>query len=157
MVELIKQLFGGSVSAIETFVASVGLMGILSIMISIFYNTYKGKKTKKEIESVKEENKALLEAFIQEHNEELKALKNALTSDLDNISNMILIEATKSGVDLDKTKQIIDLYKKVVKEEILDTDKIEAEKVEQVEAEQTTQESVNENLNNIDKVLNDLV
>ena len=157
MVELIKQLFGGSVSAIEAWVGGVGLFGIISIMASIFYNTYKGKKTKKEIESIKEENKALLEAFIQEHNEELKNLKNALTSDLDNISNMILIEATKSGVDLDKTKQIIDLYKKVVKEEILDTDKIEAEKVEQVEAEQTTQESVNENLNNIDKVLNDYI
>lgn len=157
MVEIIKQFFGNSVSAVEAFVASVGVMGILSIMISIFYNTYKGKKTKKEIESVKEENKTLLDNFIKEYEEEIKALKNALTSDLDNISNMILIEATKSGVDLDKTKQIIDLYKKVVKEEILDTDKIEAEKVEQVEKEQSTQESVNENLNNIDKVLNDYI
>ena len=157
MVEIIKQFFGNSVSAIEAFVASVGVMGILSIMISIFYNTYKSKKTKKDIESVKEENKALLDNFIKEYEEEIKALKNALTSDLDNISNMILIEATKSGVDLDKTKQIIDLYKKVVKEEILDTDKIEAEKVEQQEQAQTQQESVNENLNNIDKVLNDLV
>lgn len=157
MVEIIKQFFGNSVSAIEMFVGSVGLMGIMSIFISIFYNTYKGKKTKKEIESVKEENKALLDNFIKEYEEEIKALKNALTSDLDNISNMILIEATKSGVDLDKTKQIIDLYKKVVKEEILDTDKIEAEKVEQVEKEQSTQESVNENLNNIDKVLNDYI
>ena len=157
MVEIIKQFFGNSVSAIEAFVASVGVMGIISIFGSIFYNTYKGKKTKKEIESVKAENKALLDEFIQQHNAELEALKNALTSDLDNISNMILIEATKSGVDLDKTKQIIDLYKKVVKEEILDTDKIEADKVEQVESEQSTQDSVNENLNNIDKVLNDLV
>lgn len=157
MVEIIKQFFGGSVSAIECFVGSVGLMGILSILGSIFFNVYKGKKTKKEIESVKAENQALIDAFIQEHNAELEALKKALTSDLDNISNMILIEATKSGIDLDKTKQIIDLYKKVVKEEILDTDKIEAEKVEQIENEQTQQEQVNENLNNIDKVLNDLV
>ena len=157
MIEVIKQFFGGSVSAIEAFVGSVGIMGILSIFISIFYNTYKGKKTQKEIESVKAENKALLDNFIQEHNEELKALKNALTSDLDNISNMILIEATKSGIDLDKTKQIIDLYKKVIKDEVLDTDKIEADKVEQVEQEQTQQESVNENLNNIDSILNDIV
>jgi len=157
MIEVIKQFFGGSVSAIEAFVGSVGVMGILSIVISIFYNTYKGKKTQKEIESVKAENKALLDNFIQEHNEELKALKNALTSDLDNISNMILIEATKSGIDLDKTKQIIDLYKKVIKDEVLDTDKIEADKVEQIEQEQTQQESVNENLNNIDSILNDIV
>lgn len=34
MVELIKQFFGGSVSAVEAFVGSVGVMGILSIMIS---------------------------------------------------------------------------------------------------------------------------
>ena len=156
MVEIIKQFFGNSVSAIEAFVASVGVMGILSIVISIFYNTYKSKKTKKEIESVKAENQALLDDFIKKYEEEIKALKNGLTSDLDNISNMILIEATKSGVDLEKTKQIIDLYKKVVKEEILDTDKIEAEKVEQQEQEKSTQESVNENLKNID-ALNDLV
>lgn len=156
MIEVIKHFFGGSVSAIEAFVGSVGLMGVISIFASIFYNTYKGKKTKKEIESVKAENKALLDAFIQEHNAELEALKKALTSDLDSISNMILIEATKSGIDLDKTKQIIDLYKKVAKDEILDTEKIEAEKVEQVENEQSTQEQVNENLKNID-ALNDLV
>ena len=157
MIEVIKQFFGGSVSAIEAFVGSVGIMGILSIVISIFYNTYKGKKTKKEIESVKAENKALLDAFIQEHNEELKALKNALTSDLDNISNMILLEASKQGVDLEKFKKIMELNKKVVKEEILDFEKLEAEKVEQVENEQSTQDSVNENLNNIDSLMNDLV
>ena len=157
MIEVIKQFFGGSVSAIEAFVGSVGIMGILSIIISIFYNTYKGKKTKKEIESVKAENKALLDAFIQEHNEELKALKNALTSDLDNISNMILLEASKQGVDLEKFKKIMELNKKVVKEEILDFEKLEAEKVEQVENEQSTQDSVNENLNNIDSLMNDLV
>ena len=156
MIEVIKQFFGGSVSAIECFVGSVGLMGVISIMASIFYNTYKGKKTKKEIDSIKAENQALLDAFIQEHNAELEALKKALTSDLDNISNMILIEATKSGIDLDKTKQIIDLYKKVAKYELLDTDKIETEKVEQVENEKTQKEQVNENLKNID-ALNDLV
>lgn len=156
MIEVIKQFFGGSVSAIEAFVGSVGVMGILSIMISIFYNVYKGKKDKKEKEEIKAQNKALIDNFIKEYEEEIKALKNSLTSDLDNISNMILIEATKSGVDLEKTKQIIDLYKKVVKEEILDTDKIEAEKVEQVENEQSQQEQVNENIKKIEE-LNGLV
>ena len=108
MIEVIKQFFGGSVSAIECFVGSVGLMGVISIMASIFYNTYKGKKTKKEIDSIKAENQALLDAFIQEHNAELEALKKALTSDLYNISKKILIESTKSGIDLYKTKQIND-------------------------------------------------
>lgn len=156
MIEVIKQFFGGSVSAVEAFVGSVGIMGILSIMISIFYNVYKGKKDKKEKEEIKAQNKALIDEFVEKYNNEIETLKNSLTSDLDKISNMILIEATKSGVDLEKTKQIIELYKKVVKEEILDTDKIEAEKIEQVENEQSTQEQVNENLKNID-ALNDLV
>ena len=100
MIEVIKTFFGGSVSAIECFVGSIGLMGILSILGSIFYNTYKSKKTNKEIESVKAENKALLDAFIEEHNKELNALKSSLTSDLDNISNMLLLEAMKTGIDL---------------------------------------------------------
>lgn len=157
MVEIIKQFFGNSVSAIEMFVGSVGLMGILSIFISIFYNTYKGKKTKKEIESVKAENQAIINEFVETHKTELEALKSNLTKDLDNISNMVMLEAMKNGVNIDQFNQIVELYKKVIKDELLDTDKLEAEKVEQVEQEQTQQDSVNENLNNIDKVLNDLV
>ena len=157
MVEIIKQFFGGSVSAIEAFVGSVGVMGILSICISIFYNTYKSKKTKKDIESVKAENQALLDNFIKEYEEEIKALKNGLTSDLDNITNMIMLEASKSGVDMEKFKKIAELYKKVIKDEILDTDKLEEEKQIEIENTQSQQESVNENLNNIDKVLNDYI
>ena len=157
MIEIIKTFFGGSMSAIEAFVGSVGLMGILSIVMSIFYNTYKSKKTKKEIESVKAENDKIINEFIKQHESEMNALKEGLTKDLDSITNMIMLEASKSGVDMDKFNQIVELYKKVIKDEILDTDKLENEKQEQIEKEQTTQESVNENLNNIDKVLNDLV
>lgn len=156
MVEIIKQFFGNSVSAIEMFVGSVGLMGILSIFISIFYNTYKSKKTKKEIESVKAENQAIINEFVEQHKTELEALKSNLTKDLDNISNMVMLEAMKNGVNIDQFNQIVELYKKVIKDELLDTDKLEAEKVEQVEQEQTQQDSVNENLKNID-ALNDLV
>lgn len=156
MVEIIKQFFGNSVSAIEMFVGSVGLMGILSIVISIFYNTYKGKKTKKEIESVKAENQAIINEFVETHKTELEALKSNLTKDLDNISNMVMLEAMKNGVNIDQFNQIVELYKKVIKDELLDTDKLEAEKQEQVEQEKSTQDSVNENLKNID-ALNDLV
>ena len=155
MIEILKTFFGGSMSAIEAFVGSVGLMGILSIVISIFYNTYKSKKTNKEIESVKAENKAIIDSFIEQHKIELEALKTNLTKDLDNISNMVMLEASKSGVDMDKFNQIVELYKKVIKDEILDTDKLEEEKKIEIETTQTTQEQVNENLNNIDKVLND--
>ena len=157
MVEVIKQFFGNSVSAIEMFVGSVGLMGILSIFISIFYNTYKSKKTKREIESVKEENDKIINEFIKQHESEMNALKEGLTKDLDSITNMIMLEASKSGVDMDKFNQIVELYKKVIKDEILDTDKLEEEKQIEIENTQSQQESVNENLNNIDKVLNDLV
>lgn len=156
MIEIIKQFFGNSVSAIEMFVGSVGLMGILSIFISIFYNTYKSKKTKKEIESVKAENQAIINEFVEQHKTELEALKSNLTKDLDNISNMVMLEAMKNGVNIDQFNQIVELYKKVIKDELLDTDKLQVEKQEQVEQEQTQQDSVNENLKNID-ALNDLV
>jgi len=157
MIEVIKTFFGGSISAVEAFVGSVGLMGILSILGSIFWNTYKSKKTNKEIESVKAENKALLDAFIEEHNKELNALKSSLTSDLDNISNMLLLEAMKTGIDLETFKQLKELYGKVIKDELLNVDEIEQEKIAQVETEQTTQEAVNENINNIENILNDVV
>lgn len=157
MVEIIKNFFGNSVSAVEAFVASVGLMGILSIVISIFYNTYKSKKTNKAIESVKAENEAIINAFIEQHKTELEALKTNLTKDLDNISNMVMLEAMKQGVDIENFNQIVDLYKKVIKDEILDTDKLETEKQEAVIQEELKQDKVNDCLNNIDKTLNDLV
>lgn len=157
MIEIIKTFFGGSMSAIEAFVGSVGLMGILSIVISIFYNTYKSKKTNKEIESVKAENKAIIDAFIEQHKTELEALKTNLTKDLDNISNMVMLEAMKQGVDIENFNQIVDLYKKVIKDEILDTDKLETEKQQAVMEEELKQDSVKQNIENIDKVLNDLV
>ena len=156
MIEILKTFFGGSISSLEAWCGGLSLASIITLIGTIFWNVYKGKKNKKEIESVKAENKALLDAFIEEHNNELEALKKALTSDLDNISNMILIEATKSGIDLEKFKSIMELNKKVVKEELLDLEKLEAEKVEQVENEQTKQDEVKEHLSKIDE-LNGLV
>ena len=156
MIEVIKQFFGNSVSAVEAFVASVGLMGILSILGSIFYNTYKGKKTKKEIESVKAENQEIINKFIETHKQELDALKDNLTKNIDNICNMLLLELKKSGFDMETINAVIDLYKKTAKDELLDTDKLVEEKQEEIAQEQTTQESVNENIKNIE-ALNDLV
>lgn len=157
MVEIIKQFFGGSVSAIEAFVGSVGLMGIMSIFISIFYNTYKSKKTKKEIESVKEENAKIINEFIKQHESEMSVLKDALTKDLDSISNMIMLEASKSGVDMDKFTQIVELYKKVVKDELLDTDKLEEEKVQEELNKELSTDKVNDNLEKIDSIINDYI
>lgn len=156
MIEVIKQFFGGSVSAIEAFVGSVGVMGILSILGSIFYNTYKGKKTKKEIESVKAENQEIINKFIEAHKSELDALKDNLTKNIDNICNMLLLELKKSGFDMETINAVIELYKKTATNELLDTDKLQEEKQEEIAQEQTQQEQVNENLKNID-ALNDLV
>lgn len=156
MIEVIKTFFGNSVSAVEAFVASVGLMGIISIFASIFYNTYKSKKTKKEIESVKEENAKIINEFIKAHQEELDALKDSLTKNIDNICNMLLLELKKSGFDMETINAVIELYKKTAKDELLDTDKLQAEKEEEIQNEQTNQEAVNENIKNIE-ALNDLV
>ena len=157
MIEVIKQFFGGSISAIEAFVGSVGLMGVISIFASIFYNTYKGKKTQKEINTIKEENKALLDEFIQQHNAELEALKLGLTSDLDSICNMLLLELKKSGFDMETINAVIELYKKVAKNEILDYEKLQEEKEQEIANEQSQQEQVEQNLENIDNYMNDLV
>ena len=119
MIEVIKTFFGNSVSAVEAFVASVGLMGIISIFASIFYNTYKSKKTKKEIESVKEENAKIINEFIKAHQEELDALKDSLTKNIDNICNMLLLELKKSGFDMETINAVIELYKKTAKDELL--------------------------------------
>ena len=150
MIEVIKQFFGNSVSAVEAFVASVGLMGIISIFASIFYNTYKSKKTKKEIESVKEENAKIINEFIKAHQEELDALKDNLTKNIDNICNMLLLELKKSGFDMETINAVIELYKKTAKDELLDTDKLQEEKEEEIQNEQTNQEAVNENIKNIE-------
>lgn len=156
MVELIKQFFGGSVSAVEAFVGSVGIMGILSIMFSIFFNVYKGKKDKKEKEEIKAQNKALIDEFVEKYNNEIEALKSSLTQSLDGICNMLLIELKKSGFDMETINAVIEIYKKTIKDEILDTDKLVEEKAEEIAQEQSTQEEVNENLKQINE-LNGLV
>ena len=158
MIEVIKNFFGGSVSAIECFVGSVGLMGILSIFGSIFFNVYKGKKTNAKIEETEEKNKALIDAFINKYESEIEALKKGLTSSVDNICNMLLLELKKSGYDMETINAVIELYKKTAKEELLDTDKLQEEKQVEIEQAQTTQEEVNERINNIETIINnDLV
>ena len=157
MIEVIKQFFGGSVSAIEAFVGSVGVMGILSLCISIVYNVHKGKKDKKEKEEIKAQNKALIDEFVEKYNNEIETLKKGLNASVDNICNMLLLELKKSGYDMETINAVIDLYKKTAKDELLDVDKLQEEKAEEIALEQTQQEKVNENLNNIDKVLNDIV
>lgn len=156
MVEIIRQFFGNSVSAVEAFVGIVGIGEILTLFLTIFVIVYKGKKFDKATEQIQKEANEERKKFEEKHNKEMEALKEGLTKDLDNISNMVMLEAMKNGVNIDQFNQIVELYKKVIKDELLDTDKLEAEKQEQVEQEQTQQDSVNENLKNID-ALNDLV
>jgi len=157
MIEVIKQFFGGSVSAIEAFVGSVGLMGVISIFASIFFNVYKGKKDKKEKEEIKRENQELINAFISKYNNEIEALNKALTDSMDNVCNMLLLELKKSGFDMETINAVIDLYKKTAKQELLDTDKLLEEKTIELEKEQTNQEAVNENIKNIEAINTDLV
>ena len=155
MIEVIKTFFGGSASAVEAFVASVGVMGIISILASIFFNVYRGKKTNKAIEEVKKENQAIIDEFKQKYAVEIEALKKGLTESVDNICNMLLLELKKSGYDMETINAVIDIYKKTAKGELLDTDKLQEEKAKEIEEEKTTQEAVSENLKNIDAI-NDL-
>jgi len=155
MVEVIKNFFGNSMTAVEAFCGGMSLTSIIVLVATLFYNVHKGKKDKKEKEEIKAENQKAIDDFKQQHNEELEALKNAVISDLDNISNMLMLEAMKTGIDLDTFNKIKDLYSKVIKNELLDTDKLLEEKTQEIEEEKTTQEAVNENLKNID-TLNDL-
>lgn len=157
MIEVIKQFFGGSVSAVEAFVGSVGLMGVISIFASIFFNVYKGKKDKKEKEEIKREIQELINAFISKYNNEIEALNKALTDSMDNVCNMLLLELKKSGFDMETINAVIDLYKKTAKQELLDTDKLLEEKTIELEKEQTNQEAVNENIKNIEAINTDLV
>jgi len=155
MIDLLKQFLGGSASAVEAFVASVGVMGILSIVISIFYNTYRGKKTNKALEEVKKENQILIDEFKEKYATEIEALKKGLTSSVDNICNMLLLELKKSGYDMETINAVIDIYKKTAKDELLDTDKLLEEKEAEIQEEQTTQQAVDETIKNIEAI-NDL-
>lgn len=158
MIEVIKNFFGGSVSAVEAFVGGVGIMGILSIFGSIFFNVYRGKKTNAKIEETEAKNNALIDDFINKYEKEIEKLNKGLTSSVDNICNMLLLELKKSGYDMETINAVIELYKKTAKEELLDTDKLQEEKQAEIDEAQTTQEEVNERINNIETIINnDLV
>lgn len=157
MVEIIKQFFGNNISNLERFVGAVGISGFISLVFSIFFIVYKGKKFDKAIEQIEKEADEKIKEYKEQNEEAFKQLKEDTEKTLDNLCNMFLLEATKEGVDIDKFNAIVDIYKKTIKTEMLDTDELEAIKKQEIENTQTQQESVNENLNNIDKVLNDYI
>ena len=156
MVELIKQLFGGSVSAVEAFVGVVGINGVISLIVSIWIIAYKGKKFDKGIEQINKETNEKISEFKKENEVAINTFKEQTKKNIDNLCNMFLIEATKQGVDLEKFNAIVGLYKDTISTELLDTDKLVEEKTEEIAQEQSTQEEVNENINKINE-LNGLV
>ena len=157
MIEIIKTFFGNSLSAVEAFCGAVSLGSIITLIGSIFFIVYKGKKFDKATTQINKEVNEKIDAFKQKHEEEIKEFEEKTKKNIDNLCNMFLIEATKQGVDLEKFNAIVDLYKKTISYEMLDTDKLQEEKEKEIETEQTKQEQVNQNLNNIDKTLSDLV
>lgn len=154
MVEVIKNFFGNSVSAVEAWVAGVGLSGIIIFLLGIFNIVCVGKKLGKSNEEVKAECNKKIEDFKEQTKKENEEFRENMKKNVNNLADMLLIESSKQGVDLEKFKAIIDIYKDTASE-LLDTDKLLEEKTQEIEEEKTTQEAVNENLKNID-TLNDL-
>lgn len=155
MIEVIKQFFGNSVSAVEAWVAGVGLTGIIMFLLGIFNIVRVSKKLGKSNEETQQEVKKQIEDFKEQTKKENEEFKENMKKNVNNLADMLLIQASKQGVDLEKFKAIIDIYKDTAIE-LLDTDKLLEEKTQEIAQEQTTQEQVNENLKNID-ALNDLV
>ena len=155
MIEVIKQFFGNSVSAVEAWVAGVGLSGIIMFLLGVFNIVRVGKKLGKSNEEVKAECNKKIEDFKEQTKKENEEFRDNMKKNVNNLADMLLIESSKQGVDLEKFKAIVDIYKDTAIE-LLDTDKLVEEKQEEIAQEQATQESVNENIKNIE-ALNDLV
>ena len=155
MIEVIKQFFGNSVSAVEAWVAGVGLGGIIMFFIGIFNVVRVGKKIGKSNEEVKANCKKEIEDFKEQTKKENEEFKADMKKNVNNLADMLLIEATKAGVNVEKFKEIVSIYKDTAIE-LLDTEKLIETKEKEEEQTQATQEQVNENLKNID-ALNDLV
>lgn len=156
MIEVIKQFFGGSVSAIEAWVAGVGLSGIIMFFIGIFNVVRVGKKLGKSYEEVKAECDKKIEDFKEQNKEENEKFKADMKKNVNNLADMLLIEASKEGVNVEKFKAIVGIYKDTATE-LLDTETLIENKEKEEEQAQSTQDSVNENLNNIDNILSDIV
>ena len=154
MVEVIKNFFGNSVTAVEAWVAGVGLSGIIMFLLGVFNIVRVSKKLGKSNEETKAECDKKIEEFKEQNKKENEEFKENMKKNVNNLADMLLIESSKQGVDLEKFKAIIDIYKDTAIE-LLDTDKLLEEKTQEIEEEKTTQEAVNENLKNID-TLNDL-
>ena len=150
MIEVIMKFFGNNISNLERFVGVVGVGEILTLFLTIFVIVYKGKKFDKATEQIKKEANEERKKFEEKHEEAIKTLREENKKSIDNLCNMFLIEATKSGVDLEKFNAIVDIYKKTITYEALDTDKLQEEKEKEIAQEQTNQEQVNENLKNIE-------
>ena len=156
MIEVIKQFFGGSVSAIEAWVAGVGLSGIIMFCLGIFNVVRVGKKLGKSYEEVKSECDQKIADFEKQNKEENEKFKVEMKKNVNNLADMLLIEATKEGVNVEKFKEIVGIYKETAIE-LLDTEKLIEDKQKAEEQAQTNQEAVNENIKNIEAINTDLV
>lgn len=155
MIEVIKQFFGNSVSAVEAWVAGVGLSGIIMFLLGVFNIVRVGKKLGKSNEEVKAECNKKIEDFKEQTKKENEEFRDNMKKNVNNLADMLLIESSKQGVDLEKFKAIVDIYKDTAIE-LIDTEKLIENKEKEEEQAQATQEQVNENIKNIE-ALNDLV
>ena len=156
MIEVIKTFFGGSASAIEAWVAGVGVSGIFMFLLGVFNVVRVGKKLDKSNEEVKAECNQKIEDFKEQTKKENEEFKENMQKNVNNLADMLLIEASKEGVNVEKFKAIVNIYRETATD-LLDTDKLIEEKQEQQEQQETTQEQVSKNINNIENILNDVV
>lgn len=156
MIEVIKNFLGGSLSAVEAWVAGVGVFGIIIFFVGIINVVRLGKKTNEKAEDTQKKCDEKINAFKEQYEKENKEFIETTKKNFNNLADMILIQASKSGIDIEMLREIINIYKDTAIE-MLDTDKIEEDKIKDDEEKQTTQEQVNENLNKIDSLMDDLV
>ena len=153
MVEFLKEAFTGGLSAVETFVGSVGVMSIITFFISIFKIVYDAKKHNKAIEDVKNECEIKLVEFTTKYQDECKALKEELVKAKQQLADMVLLDIKRTDVALDVAKAVAEIYKEVKPDCVEQADAVIEEKEIQVEENQTKQEQVNESLNAIDDLV----
>lgn len=157
--EIIEKTINGGLSAVETYIASVGVLGIAMFIIGIVLTIYKGKKYGIDKEAIEKAIQEQKEAYNKKYEEQNREFENKLKAQQQAYSEALLMIAKDKSVECNALKTIYGIFKEadsLSEEAITKAEKDIEEKEIQEQEEAEKQEEISKEINNINAILGDI-
>lgn len=107
MIELLQK----GLSAIQAIYVSIGLVGILTLIVNIIIIVKKSKDNKEEVSAISNSVEKLIKDKLKEHDIELSGLVNDMKVDNGKLAKMLALMSSKLNISSEDMMTILDNYK----------------------------------------------